>query len=325
MKNPLVSIVIPIYNVSDYVEECIKSVINQTYSNLEIICIDDCGTDNSMEIVKQFHKDPRVNILINSKNIGLGASRNKGAQFAHGDYLFFLDSDDYLYPDSIKRLVESASSSGADITVGSVEAFLHDSDSSVCLHERINEYIVKLNRQLAIKPFEITVSNESFLYALKFPCIAWGKLYKTTFLRDNQITFVENKVRHEDNGYHIKCMSCLPKVVGISSCNYRYRIRTNSIMWDARNDESIRIKHLKLSLDDALQFLSDRRKYKYLEGVKDAYWYLYAKRTKFLTYYIGKYEKHIKLFGVNLLKQSSNGKIIKTHILGIRIRSVYLH
>lgn len=331
MNAPLVTVVVPIFNVSEYVEECLISVLNQTYRNLEILCVDDCGTDNSIEIVQKYQTDSRLKIIKNQRNLGLGASRNEGVNQALGEYVFFLDSDDFIKNDTIKTLVELALQSDADIAFSGATAFLHQNNPSNTYstpeEKKLSTYIENLNQSLNIKPIEITVSSEKFLYALKqIPCVAWGKLYKTSFLRRNRIEFVKDKVLHEDNGYHIKCMSCAPKVATVSECKYQYRIRPKSIMWNAANDERKRLEHLKLSLNDALNFLCIQKKsIEYSNIVKDVYWNMYALKNSFLTYYMGQFEKRIRLLGINLLKQSSkDGRIVKTSIFGIGLHNFSL-
>lgn len=122
--NPLVSIIVPVYNVSVYVEDCLSSIVSQTYDNIEVLCIDDRGTDDSMDIVRQYAKDDhRIKIIQNERNIGLGATRNVGIRHASGNYLFFLDSDDYITADAIEKLVMTAEASEADIIYGGSQAF----------------------------------------------------------------------------------------------------------------------------------------------------------------------------------------------------------
>ena len=94
---PLISVIIPVYNVEKYLRECLDSVINQTYKNLEIICVNDCSTDSSPEILEEYaKKDRRIIIKKNPKNIGLGLTRNEGIKIASGEYIHCLDSDDWL-------------------------------------------------------------------------------------------------------------------------------------------------------------------------------------------------------------------------------------
>ena len=104
---PLISVIIPVYNVEKYLRECLDSVINQTYKNLEIICVNDCSTDSSPEILEEYaKKDRRIIIKKNPKNIGLGLTRNEGIKIASGEYIHCLDSDDWLELDAYEILVK---------------------------------------------------------------------------------------------------------------------------------------------------------------------------------------------------------------------------
>ena len=100
-----VSVIIPIHNSSKYILECINSVINQTYSNLEIIIVDDNSKDNSLDIIKSIN-DKRINIIKLKNNLGVAKARNKGIDAATGKYICFLDSDDYWYPEKIEKQIK---------------------------------------------------------------------------------------------------------------------------------------------------------------------------------------------------------------------------
>ena len=127
MSGPLVSIVVPVYNVESYIEECLQSVCSQTYENLEIICVDDVGNDRSMDVVRSFAvKDCRIKIIEHDKNKGLAEARNTGLEHVSGDYVFFLDSDDWLSIDAIEKFVRSAKVGEPDIVVGQGLAFSDD-------------------------------------------------------------------------------------------------------------------------------------------------------------------------------------------------------
>ncbi len=106
-QNPKFSIIIPMYNVEKFIARAIESAINQSYENIEIICVDDCGGDRSVEIAKDFAlSDKRVRTLQNPQNLGTFATRNNGALSAKGEYFFFLDGDDYLHPDTCQKCYE---------------------------------------------------------------------------------------------------------------------------------------------------------------------------------------------------------------------------
>ena len=102
--NDLITILVPFYNVEKYITQCIESIINQTYKNLEIILIDDGSTDNSLKICKEFQKnDSRINV-IKKKHEGVSSSRNIGIKIAHGEYIMFIDSDDFVSKNFVKEL-----------------------------------------------------------------------------------------------------------------------------------------------------------------------------------------------------------------------------
>lgn len=105
MQSPKFSIIVPMYNVEKFIARALESAINQSFKDIEIICVDDCGQDKSIEIAKEFaKKDKRIKIVQNERNLGTFATRNNGALSAKGEYLLFLDSDDFLHSVSLSGL-----------------------------------------------------------------------------------------------------------------------------------------------------------------------------------------------------------------------------
>ncbi len=248
---PFVSVVIPVYNVFSYLEDCLNSVIHQSYTNLEILCIDDCSTDGSIEIIKNFAiLEPKIRLISHQKNLGLGAARNTGIELARGDYIYFLDSDDYIKTDTIEKLIQRALETDADVVVGGALAFPHDASLEM------DSYIQELNQYLEIKVEDSAVNETNFRQLHDaIACVAWGKLYLTSFLRDNYLQFVEKKILHEDNGFHVKVLSCEPRIATIKDCLYQYRIRKNSIMQASLKDSQRRQQNLKISIENALDYM----------------------------------------------------------------------
>lgn len=118
-SNYKISIVIPVYNVENYIKECLESVFSQTYKNLEVIVVNDCSTDNTLEMVNQF-KDSRLVVHNHENNMGAGASRKTGIEAATGDYVITIDGDDWLSLDFIEKLVKCAENTGSDIVSGGI-------------------------------------------------------------------------------------------------------------------------------------------------------------------------------------------------------------
>ena len=114
----LITIIVPIYNVEQYLPKCIDSIINQTYQNLEIILVDDCSTDGTYKILEDYaKKDNRIKLIRNEKNLQNAETRNVGIRVATGKYLYFIDSDDWIDSDYIENMVEAAEKSEADVVM----------------------------------------------------------------------------------------------------------------------------------------------------------------------------------------------------------------
>ena len=181
MKKLLLSVIIPVYNVEKYLRECLDSVVNQSFNNLEIICIDDCSTDNSRAILEEYQKiDSRIIILNNDNNLGLGLTRNVGLKFATGDFVHFIDSDDYLEKDAYLRLVNYINNLEfiPDILVFEYKD-INDITKEITEHKFHNFDI--LNRNLNPIQEPKTLDN--------WDRYAWQKLHRRLFLVENNIIY----------------------------------------------------------------------------------------------------------------------------------------
>ena len=168
----LVSVIIPVYNVYDYLDKCLNSIINQTYKSLEIIIVNDGSTDNSKDIIEKYSKIDKRITVINTKNNGLSVARNKGIDASHGDYLSFVDSDDYVDNDFIEYLVKLLEEYNSDISVCSF--YQNDSNNK-------KEEIIVYNKIEAMK--ECIAYNNMY-------SSAWNKLYKKEILLQSIILFL---------------------------------------------------------------------------------------------------------------------------------------
>ena len=123
-----VSVIIPVYQVEAYVEDCIKSVTSQTLSDIEILCIEDCGTDGSKEIIRRMmQEDDRIRLFVNEKNQGLASVRNQGIERARGKYVYFLDSDDMIRQDALLSLYSKAEEEELDVCIFAAD-FIYESE-----------------------------------------------------------------------------------------------------------------------------------------------------------------------------------------------------
>lgn len=253
----LISVIIPIYNVEDYITDCIKSVLSQSYTNIEILCIDDCGQDNSIHIVTEFASlDSRIKVIHHPQNKGVGPARNTGIKASHGDYIIFLDSDDMLYPNALYELMNELNRSHADVIVGRVVAFPHVNDKSICsFAESYNQY-----DQRAI-PGLYTLSLQKIPQeCMNISVVAHGRLFKKDFIIKNNIYFIDKNIVHEDDGFFIKYLSCLPTISVLNKNIVQYRIRPKSIMTSLKGKVFLkrRKSHLCQVLNDARNYIYNK-------------------------------------------------------------------
>jgi len=250
MTRSKISVIIPVYNVEKYLEECLKSVITQDYRELEIICVNDCSTDNSALILEEYSgKDDRIKIITHEQNRGLGAARNTGIRAASGDYLFFLDSDDYLTPHCLEKLIAPAC--GADAVISKGEAFCADiSEKERIVH--LNEY---LSRSMADN-YTINKNNAAFMLDY-MPSVAWGRLYNTKFIKDNEIFFIDDNTVHEDEGFFIKLIANFPKIRFTDTVSIMYRIRGGAITSNLNKNK--KEKAVKKVVRDASAYIKNTK------------------------------------------------------------------
>ena len=250
----LITIVIPVYNVESYISDCLQSVMRQTYKGpLECILVDDCGTDKSIEIVQnmiaEYNGPIEFKVLHHEHNRGVSAARNTGIDAAKGDYVCFLDSDDWISDDCIEKLAQPLQNEVFDIVIGDYELVgympypLVLSLPEGSYHEGISEVF----------------SNEG-VYVMP-----WNKLYSKEFLNRNRLRFEEGK-NQEDEIFAFE-ISCIEKsFYVVKTVTYYYRMREGSIVHT--NDKVLLARHA-----DVLKVVKGKveQRYKDIEGIFDFY------------------------------------------------------
>ena len=209
----LVSIIVPVYNVQDYLRECIDSILVQTYTNIEVILVDDGSTDGSHAICKEYEtKDERI-VLITQENQGLASARNSGLSYVKGTIVGFVDSDDRVAPCMIEKMVEELNKSKADIVFCGFERF-EDGTNEVYSREMLGYKWDCINQK----------EYEKMLYVN--PGV-WNKLYRIEILKDIEFS----KLRLcEDVVFLIDLIKKSPKITRVREIYYYYRVRKNSII-----------------------------------------------------------------------------------------------
>ena len=211
-----VSIVIPVYNVERYVLSSIKSVLAQSFNSIEFLIIDDCGNDNSMDVIREYiYNHPRkkdIFIYKHEHNKGLSAARNTGLENATGKYIFFMDSDDEITSNCIELHYNAITKASANFTVANIE-----------LINAISNHIKQTSSAiLRVSPIESYLKQE-------WNVSACNKLYDVEFLKKNGFKFKDNLL-HEDIlwNYQISLMS--EKIAFVEEATYQYKIHENSIV-----------------------------------------------------------------------------------------------
>ncbi len=218
-----ISIIIPVYNVEKYIRECLESVISQAYENLEIILIDDGSNDKSADICREYsEKDSRI-IFVHQDNKGVSAARNKGLELATGEYIGFVDSDDYIDREMYSTLVELLEQNGADIAACGYRRLLTDnrlvgvSDGTVSVYDGIEMF-------------------RSYVTEAKINPSVWSKLYKRELFDD--IRFIEGII-FEDKDVVCRTLIKCQKGIFVNKALYTYRIIDGSLSHSEYTESSL--------------------------------------------------------------------------------------
>ncbi len=221
-----ISFVVPVYNVELYIERCIRSIIDQSLSDIEIICINDASTDASIDVIKRFaYKDKRIKIYQNRRNRGLSYSRNKGLLKAKGEYVWFVDSDDWIIDlCAAEKLYRKAKESDTQVLMFDCENIYENEK----LHETLEPFI----RMNASESYDERRGTEMFARQMmtgSFMCTAWLYFFNRAWLMDSRIRFVDS-ILHEDLLFSVMVMLSADRTGYIPQKFYGYYRREGSIM-----------------------------------------------------------------------------------------------
>lgn len=217
-----ISFIIPIYNVEQYVQRCLESIMAQdkAEADMECLIIDDCGSDNSMQIVRKmiamYHGPIRFDVIQHDVNRGLSVARNTGIKKAQGDYVFFVDSDDYLKPDSISYFLENLNSHPhVDIVIGNV---MNCKDGNVMIHHIRKPWLIDDPTIF----FQRMLRHQIYLYA-------WNKLIRRSLLVDKGLFFIDG-ILYEDQSWSYLLFSNITSVLLLPRVTYVYEYNMSSIV-----------------------------------------------------------------------------------------------
>lgn len=224
-----VSVVIPVYNVEQYIGRCLESVLTQTYENIEVVVVNDATPDRSMEVVRQYQaKDKRIKVLEHTANTGLMTSRRDGFEMATGDYIFALDSDDCLAPQAIEKLVAKAREGFPDIVAGQL------------LKKMVNGNTLLI----ASNPLDSCHKEEIYKALLeeKLKHSVAGKLFRASLLREKSIQTFEHVTLSEDCCLFYQLVALCNRIVTLDEVVYYYmenKASSTNVAYSEKQVESV--------------------------------------------------------------------------------------
>ena len=242
MNQPLVSIILPVYNAQNHLARCVGSICAQTYRNIEIIILNDGSKDQSLPVCEEFRqKDPRI-LLVDKANSGVSDTRNLGLKLASGKYVEFVDSDDYLDPDFTERLVAAAEENEADFVIAPYKMVIPAGAS------KPEQVLDKIQDELGVmsvaRPPEVreygflpagVYDKDTFALRLMdkpasyFYSVLWNKLYRRDILTGNDIQFVSEMRWAEDLVFNLRYIQYAARFVAIDKPGYYYVQNPQSI------------------------------------------------------------------------------------------------
>jgi len=298
-----VSIIIPIYNTEKYLEECLESVINQTYQNLEIILINDGSKDNSLKICKEFQKKDNRIILIDKENSGVSNTRNVGIYASTGDYITFVDSDDIVEKDAIETMVWYITNYNTDV---------------VRTNFALNDFIGQIPKKLIGKTEKENMNNVLYYFLnAQIPAFMCLFLIKKEVILDNNLQLNEELVMMEDTLFFVNLVRYIDSIYISDKKTYNYRIHdessSNSIKRVEKNIKSV-IKvneEINKIISNDLKEITNRTEFRIIcDFIIKMYDYNYGDKLNVLKFLEQDISFNRMLNNLNYQKLNSYSKII---------------
>lgn len=253
-----VSIVVPVYNTSKYLADCMDSLINQSLRDIEIICINDGSTDNSLEILEEYaKKDSRVKIFT-IKNSGLSLARNYGIEQSRGKYIGFVDSDDYVDEYMFEKLYISCKNNDLDLAICKISLF---DDETGEINNNLNYYNLGVFKDLNKEVFN---SDDTTQFTCNIVVNAYNKLYRKSLLEDNSIEFPPHLI-FEDEIFFIKTYLNSKRISIVNEFLYYYRLnREGSITYLEKENDYVDMVEIYKREREIFKEANKYSEYKYL-------------------------------------------------------------
>ena len=235
---PKISAIIPVYNVEKYLDKCIESVINQTLKDIEIILIDDESPDNCPQMCDQYAKNDNRIKVVHKKNEGLGLTRNHGIRIATGEYIAFIDSDDFIDTCTFEHFYKLAKDNNLDAIY---YKFDRNTDEGVKLGTPIDDIIIYEKDKKRNYILDLIASEPHAASDRLIGCSVWNALYKSSIIKSKQIEFhSEREIISEDLIFNLDFLVHTTRIAQNEGRHYHYRINTSSLCRTIREDRVIK-------------------------------------------------------------------------------------
>lgn len=318
------SIIIPVYNVEKYLRQCLDSIVNQTFSNFEVICINDGSTDNSLEILNEYAAKDKRFIILSQENQGQGIARNKAIDMANGEIIMFVDPDDFIDLNALEILYNKYKETNVEIVQFDYELYRKDNNKPNKIHSFQDNYkedlkfVLKNNQIFSFRDFE-KVQFESIGLAV------WSRIYSTKFIKENNIKFAPNK-HGEDHIFSLKSMMLANKILYINTPFYHYRERIGSAVNKASNDNFCVFDNIKLFKNFLQEYnLFNKYKKEYHQYIGEfCAWQYFCIPLENIDKYLKKCEEVLNKDGYKKFKEKIKGDFsILENIFSLKNQKTY--
>jgi len=268
-----ISIIIPVYNVEKYLERCIKSVLSQSLRDIEIFLIDDGSADKSWEIIQKFSKKDKRIVAIQQNNAGAAIARNRGLELAKGEYIGFVDSDDYVDRDYFEELYKTAVKRKADITRAYVKSEIETSE----------DYQIDHSAEGYDNYYNVTLVNKALENKLNLTSSNWLAIYKRTMLEKNKIRFMPDIRTGQDNIFNLHVSYFANRVEFVESPTYYHMNRRDGSLMTGYNFTAKGLMSRALVIKETVRFLNSVKDYNeevYVYRIKDVFDFFHSRLIK---------------------------------------------
>lgn len=241
MNQPLFSIVMPIYNVAPYLDHAITSILKQTYSDFELILVNDASTDSSLDICRQYEKEKRVKLIDLKMNKGVSHARNCGLEKALGTYILFLDPDDYVETDLLEKYREHIKDKEIDLLIVGANEEYFDKNKNIEYEKRIIPKDKFLNEKKDIYEEALFLESRTLF---GYP---WNKCYRTKVLKENNLSFKRVKMI-EDIQFNLELLPHIRSMQILSIAPYHYAIRQNASLTHQKLNDYFQLHTARIQL-----------------------------------------------------------------------------